>query len=479
MSRSFSDDFIQASQTPSPSPSPGDPIATAFAQYKALAQLRCSQIRPEHSVTTTSKVKGLLKKAQPPATPKSSTEVIDTPIGGPQQVLVKWADHEGVIRTRNGLQDQNLSDQVPESSRGRRFERDMKRAFDILVNKNDIREHVLLNSGTAEALKSYSAADYPKFLQHVLTEKIVTSDMLVRIGRGPIFEPWMLKSLVFDAVMASSTDFNKGIADNAVAATAHYIANNGMSISRSLSVVGHEEWKSESESSLEKYFEQVDTATTDSNIFTLFEQIILQFGTPANIGNATVEELIGRAALTYAIILQAASRAVEQLVRDSTAHAAKVSLDVSVIFAAITAGTGVAPVPYLAVIVDEVEVVIQTVVSNYVNAPVGAVTAVASTLNDQFSNYILKPALAGDSVPGLLQPAAPSVPPTAAAPKDGAGVVINGDGANGVSQQKDPAPASPALTPAAKRRKLGELFQTKYQDYIGMLDTVHTPMRNI
>ena len=61
---------------------------------------------------------------------------------------------------------------------------------------------------------------------------------------------------------------------------------------------------------------------------------------------ATCADNIARAALAYAIILQAATRAVEQLVRDTTAHAAKVSLDVSVIFAAITLGGGVTPSPY-------------------------------------------------------------------------------------------------------------------------------------
>lgn len=245
-----------------------------------------------------------------------------------------------------------------------------------------------------------------------------------------------------------------------------------MVVARELGI-GHEEWKSESEHGIEKYFNQIDTSTTSSNIFTLFNQIILQFATPANMGSLKVEDLIARAGLAYAIILQAATRAVEQLVRDTTAHAAKVSLDVSVIFAAITLGGSVTPSPYVSLVVDSVEGVIQTVISNYVNQPVNAITAVASNLNDQFSNYILKPALAGDSVPGLFPEssvAGSGLPsPTT---QDGKTPVVSGKDVVG----KD---ATTGLTPAGRRRQLGQLFQTKYQEYIGMLDTVHTPMQRI
>jgi len=231
-----------------------------------------------------------------------------------------------------------------------------------------------------------------------------------------------------------------------------------------LAGLGHEEWKSESEQGLEKYFNEMDTATTSSNIFNLFNQIILQFATPTNIGSSTVEDLIARSGLAYAIILQAATRAVEQLVRDTTAHAAKVSLDISVIFAAITLGGSVAPSPYVALVVDSVEGVIETVINNYVNLPVNAVTAVASNLNDQFSNYVLKPALAGDSVPGLF-------------PENASSIAASGSGHKPQAGVTSPAAATPLLTAAGKRRQLGQLFQSKYQDYIGMLDTVHTPMQ--
>lgn len=244
--------------------------------------------------------------------------------------------------------------------------------------------------------------------------------------------------------------------------------------------IGHEEWKSENEHGIEKYFDKIDTSTTSSNIFTLFNQIILQFATPTNIGSLKVEDLIARAGLAYAIILQAATRAVEQLVRDTTAHAAKVSLDVSVIFAAITLGGSVTPSPYVSLVVDSVEGVIQTVISNYVNQPVNAITAVASNLNDQFSNYILKPALAGDSVPGLfpVSPVAGSGSPSTT--QAGKAPVATGSSAGAGKVDTTPAaPATPALTAAGKRRQLGQLFQSKYQDYIGMLDTVHTPMQKI
>ncbi|TVY67498.1 hypothetical protein LSUE1_G008234, partial [Lachnellula suecica] len=400
----------------------------------------------------------------------------------------------GVLRTRNTLND-NVTASPLKTSRTHRLDRDIHRAIDLLVNKDDIREHVLLNTSTVAALQHLEAGENDEFLSAVLKDKLVASDMLVRIGRGPIFEDWHVKRLVFEAVVASNGDFDKGMADNAVAATAHYLANNGMVKSR-VAGLGHPEWKSESEEGLQKYFDEIDASTTSSNIFKLFAQIILQFGTPANIASSTVEDLIARAALAYAIILQASTRAIEQLVRDTTAHAAKVSLDVSVIFAAITLGSSVAPSPYAALVVDSVEGVIQTVITNYVNDPVTAITAVASNLSDQFANYVLKPALAGDSVPGLFpgnasaaSPAPPastagSEPPVqtpspvtpAPIPAAGGGTPA-GAGAGGKAGAN--ATPTPALTPAAKRRQLGQLFQSKYQDYIGMLDTVHTPMRKI
>jgi len=461
MAGSVEADFKQAATAQSIN-NPNDPIANSFAQYKALAQLRVSVtgIAPPKSPTSTQPVPS-------PNTPKGSVELVNTPTKTPQQILIKWVDRRNILRTRNRLFDGGPETHFPGSHLSQ-FRREAKRAFDIIVNKDDIKEYILLNPITAEALRHYSAGNFEQFLSDVLTNKIVTSDMLDRIGRGPIFEPWMLKKLIFDTVMKSSVDFNKSVADNAVAATAHFIANNGMVIGRAAEI-GYEEWKAESEDSLRNYFAEVDASTTTSSIFTLFEQIILQFGTPANIGTSSVEDLIARAALTYAIILQAASRAVEQLVRDSTEHAAKVSLDVSIIFAAITLGAGVAPVPYLSLVVDDVEGVINTVIDNHVQAPVDAVNAVANTLNDQFSNCVLKPALAGDRVPGLLQQTGPEQPAKAVSSTDGKSGVV----------AKDAGATAPVLTPAAKRRQLGQLFNSKYQDYIGMLDTVHTPMRKM
>jgi hypothetical protein len=99
----------------------------------------------------------------------------------------------------------------------------MHRALDILVNKGNIREHLLLSSATVQALRYLVAREYSKFLAEVLANRLVTSDMLIRIGRGPIFNDWMIKQLIFDAVMKSAVDFNKGVADNAVAATAHFM----------------------------------------------------------------------------------------------------------------------------------------------------------------------------------------------------------------------------------------------------------------
>ncbi|KUJ07613.1 uncharacterized protein LY89DRAFT_691685 [Mollisia scopiformis] len=466
-------DFKEASTATSKT-SPNDPIANSFAQYKQFALLRCST--PVGRTAAPSATTPTLATSKQ----KGSVTLVDTSAKSPDLILTKWVDSEGVVRTRNTLDD--AANQILfATNHTRLFEREMKRAFDLLVNKDDIREHILLNAATVKALRYYVTGDYPKFLVEVLANKLITSDILVRIGRGPVFEQWMVKQLIFDAVMKSNVDFDKESADNAVAATAHFIANNDMVIGR-LGGIGHEEWKPEGEDGLKKYFDEIDTSTTNSNIFTLFNQIILQFATPTNLGSSTVEDLIARAGLAYAIIVQAATRAVEQLVRDTTAHAAKVSLDVSVIFAAITLGGSVTPSPYVTLVVDSVEGVIQTVITNYVNQPVTAITAVASNLSDQFANYVLKPALAGDSVPGLFPGNVSSAAGSGSGAKgQGATPAGMGAGAGGGTGKADASIPTPTLTltPAGKRRQLGQLFQSKYQDYIGMLDTVHTPMQKI
>ncbi|RFU24351.1 hypothetical protein B7463_g11984, partial [Scytalidium lignicola] len=466
-------DFKEAAATIS-NTSPNDPIANSFAQYKQFALLRCS--RAVANTAPPSTTAPIPTATVYPTKQKGSVFLINTSVKNHDLVLIRWVDSEGVVRTRNPLCD--AASQGHSGSHTRLFEREMHRALDLLVNKNDIREHLLLNSATVEALRYYVSEEYSKFLAEVLANKLITFDMLVRIGRGPIFGEWMIKQLIFDAVMKSAIDFDKMVADNAVAATAHFIANNGMVTGRS-DGLGYKEWKAEGEDRLKKYFDEIDTSTTSSNIFTLFNQIILQFATPASIGSSSVEDLITRAGLVYAIILQAATRAVEQLVRDTTAHAAKVSLDVSVIFAAITLGGSLAPSPYVALVVDSVEGVIQTLISNYANQPVNAVTAIATNLNDQFSNYILKPALAGDSVPGLFPENASSVAGSGSSSKGQAGGTPVKTGTGNGTSEADTSLATTTLTPAGKRRELGQLFESKFQYYVGMLDTVHTPMQKI
>lgn len=51
----------------------------------------------------------------------------------------------------------------------------------------------------------------------------MTSDLLVRVRRGPVLEDWMVKRVVFEAVGRSRVDFHKGSADAATAVTAHFM----------------------------------------------------------------------------------------------------------------------------------------------------------------------------------------------------------------------------------------------------------------
>lgn len=449
-------------------PDPDDPIANSFTQYKTLAELRCSiQI---------SQRKSSLNFDPFYSDAKGSVETLDLQARNPELVLTKWVDRAGVVRTRN-----KLSEGVPEVDEHisrvhrRQLWREMKRAAQVLVNKDHIKEYTLLDCATVEALRHYTAGNYRNFLSDVLNHKIVTSDLLSKVGRGPVFEPWMLKEIIFEAVIRSAVDFNKKAADNAVAATAHFIGNNGTVKSRHFEI-GYHEWKTDSDASLQNYFAQAEDMASNCSVFNLFEQIVLQFGTPANIGASSVEDLICQSALTYAIILQASSRAVEQLVRDSSEHAAKVAMDMGMIFAAISLGAGAAPIPYISSVVSSSERMIELVVSNYATRQVGGVTAIATTLNDQFANFVLKPALAGDRVPGLLEQVdhvsfgTPTTPKRHEFKKKG---IARGE--MGIIDDK----AGENISATARRRQLGRLFRDKYTEYIGMMDTIHTPMRKL
>jgi hypothetical protein len=212
-------DFKQAA-TASSRTFPNDPIANSFAQYQAFAQLRCSAVKISPPSTTVATA----TTSESSPVQEGSVSLAPTTTKTPNLVLTKWVDNAGVVRTRNWLNDAASQERFSEiQSRTRRIEREMHRALDLLVNKDDIREHLLLDPGTVEALRYYASGDHAKFQAVVLSEKIVTSDMLIKIGRGPIFEDWMIKQLIFDAVMKSAVDFDKASADNAVAATAHFM----------------------------------------------------------------------------------------------------------------------------------------------------------------------------------------------------------------------------------------------------------------
>lgn len=219
MPNTIEHDFKEAATAVSKT-SPNDPVANSFAQYKQFALLRCS--RPVTGTPQPSTTGPIHAPSVSPATVKGSVSLVDNSVQSNDLVLTKWVDNEGVVRTRNTLCDATAQERFS-GSPTHRFEREMRRAFDLLVNKDDIREYLLLHSATVEALRCYAAGDYTRFLAMVLANKLVTFDMLVRIGRGPIFAEWMIKQLIFDAVMKSAIDFDKEAADNAVAATAHFM----------------------------------------------------------------------------------------------------------------------------------------------------------------------------------------------------------------------------------------------------------------
>lgn len=217
MLKPIESDFKEAAATSSKT-SPDDPIANSFAQYKTFAHLRCSVANTAPPSTTAP----VPTTSVHPIKQKGNVSLGNTSAKLPNLILAKWVDNEGVVRTRNTLDNAAFQDHLPENHT-RRFEREMRRALDLMVNKDDIREHLLLHPATVEALQNLVSGDYSKFLAEVLANKLITSDMLIRIGRGPIFEDWMIKQLIFDAVMKSAVDFDKSVADNAVAATSHFM----------------------------------------------------------------------------------------------------------------------------------------------------------------------------------------------------------------------------------------------------------------
>lgn len=198
--------------------SPNDPIANSFAQYTQYAFLRCSATNYQPPSTTSAVAVTGVHPSK-----RGFVSLINNSVKKPDLVLTRWVDSEGVVRTRNTLNDPATPQEHVSNCDLRRLKREVHRAFDILVNKDDIQEHLLLNSATVEALKYHVSGEFSRFMEKVLEDRLVTSDLLVRIGRGPIYGDWMIKQLIFDAVMESRVDFNKGVADNAVAATTHFM----------------------------------------------------------------------------------------------------------------------------------------------------------------------------------------------------------------------------------------------------------------
>lgn len=218
MAKPFEADYNKAAAATSKT-SPSDPIANSFAQYKQFALLRCSGPAAYAAATSaTAPVSGTSVDA---TKQKASVSLVNI-TKNPELILTKWIDSEGVVRTRNRLDDPTAQEFFAQM-RTQRWVREMHRAFDLITNKDDIRDHLLLNESTVQALRYYVSGDYSKFLTDVLKDKLITSDMLIRLSRGPIFEEWMVKQLIFDAVMKSAVDFNKNSADCAVAATAHFM----------------------------------------------------------------------------------------------------------------------------------------------------------------------------------------------------------------------------------------------------------------
>jgi hypothetical protein len=218
MSKPAEADFKEAASATSKT-SPNDPIAVSFEQYKQFALLRCSGAAAK---TPASNAPIRIATTSEDATKQKASVSLVNITKSPDLILTKWIDSEGVVRTRNRLDDPT-SREFFSDMRTQRWVREMHRALDLLVNKDDIRDHLLLNGSTVQALRYYVSGDWSKFLTEVLADKLITSDMLIRISRGPIFEEWMIKQLIFDAVMKSAVDFDKVASDNAVAATAHFM----------------------------------------------------------------------------------------------------------------------------------------------------------------------------------------------------------------------------------------------------------------
>lgn len=409
MARNIVDDFT-AAETAVISPPVvfglvPDPVYASFERYKILAGSRCQPLpqRPFNGgIVTTA---GLT-------------------VAVPQRTYTKWTDGDNVIRTRNsplhgtpaGDTEQILQYPTPWNRfiHGAWFPRSTASAVGsssvqdqgtrpgrmvTVLNTTRNREYMPLNPSTKDALVHLALRHYDDFVTAIRTDNTgITSDLLCVIRRGPIFQAWMIESLVLEVVNGSVLNYNQTAVNATVAAVAHFMVNKDTAVERKPI---HRKWKTDKRSTI-VYLNQVQGTPYDNPIFLLFERLVFQFGVPATAGTSSVEDIIDRAALTYAIIFRASTRAAQQMIHDTENHVKKVAIGTAVLFAAISFAAGAQPVPLLGSFVNGIMGPLNTAVTNHLANRVQRAKEISDAVNNLFDDKILTRARLGLQVPGLL-----------------------------------------------------------------------------
>src|SRR5690348_11380706 len=97
---------MKTQPAPTSEAEPSDPIAISFAQYKQFALLRCSEAGARTAPSTTPSTATVrIATTKPDASKQKASVSLANVTKSPDLILTKWIDSEGVVRTRNRLND--------------------------------------------------------------------------------------------------------------------------------------------------------------------------------------------------------------------------------------------------------------------------------------------------------------------------------------------------------------------------------------
>jgi len=338
-------------------------------------------------------------------------------------VYTRWIDETEVLRTFNSTRSLGEKLNMPKVRRNSKLRKSNPEIDKKLLqgkiesDQQSIKLHRtqrdrkfrLIHYATQQALLFYTNRDHHKFILAVNANSQVMADIMFSLKRGPIFYPGMTEAVVYNALAASSECFHREKCKVALLAVAHFLANEGTVVHKNFGFLSRPTWQPDHGRHLREAIagKMEFHDFSESSVFKLISGVIRTFYIQGRRGSYNEEEhVVSRAALAYAIILQAMLWCAKQLVHDGKQHAKRVSRSLGIIFGAFAWALRASP-PYAEVeyIVDSASDKIykaleKKTVGKKKNSPTQDLERV---LRDNFVQHVLQPAYNGKRVPGIIE----------------------------------------------------------------------------